>query len=339
MKASTMNILPAESFFLSFSPQQHRNVFYTMLRIRKTEQGIAKHYGAQEMRCPTHLSLGQEAIAAGVCALLRAEDKVMSAHRSHAHYLAKGGSLKEMIAEMYGKQTGCASGKGGSQHLVNMDCGFLGAVPIVGSTIPIALGVAMRAVMQGKKEVSVAFFGDAATEEGVFHESLNFSALHKTPFLMVCENNFYSVLTPLATRQPPERHIFEIAQAHGVKSWKGNGNKIEEVLNLTSQALDHIRAGNGPAFIEFETYRMVEHCGPMSDENFGDKPPEEIAEWRAQDPIVLYQRFLLNKNIVSQGDIQKMEEKLEEEIEEAIQYGKESPFPEKSALHSFIYKD
>src|SRR5260221_8285353 len=212
------------------------------------------------MRCPTHFSLGQEAVAVGVCEHLEPHELITSAHRSHAHYLAKGGDLKKMVSELYGKKTGCASGKGGSMHLIDREAGFIGAVPIVGSTIPIGVGTAFSAYLKGQSRLSVIFFGDAATETGVFYESLNFAAIHKLPVVMVCENNLYSVLTPLDVRRPAGQEIFQLAQGHGVWSRQGDGNDVEQVYALAEQAIAHARGGHGPAFLELKTYRWLEHC-------------------------------------------------------------------------------
>jgi len=209
-----------------------------MMRIRLIEERIKHLYAEQEMRCPTHFSIGQEAVAVGVCAHLTREELVTSAHRSHAHYLAKGGDLKAMLAELYGKTTGCASGKGGSMHLIDLSVGFLGAVPIVGSTIPIGVGAAMSSVIQGERCLTVIFFGDGATEAGVFHESLNFAAIHKLPVVMVCENNRYSVLTSLEWRHPRGREIVELARGHGVLGRQGDGNDADAVYDLAGEAID-----------------------------------------------------------------------------------------------------
>ena len=271
---------------VELSQENRKRLFYSLLRIRMVEERISDLYASeQEMRCPTHLSIGQEAIAAGICAQLRQTDYVMSAHRSHAHYLAKGGSLKAMIAEMYGKATGCAFGKGGSMHLIDTNAGFLGAVPIVGSTISISVGTALSAKMKGEDRVVVAFFGDGATETGVFHESLNFAQLHKLPIVLVCENNFYSVLSPLSVRQPDNREIYQLAQAHGLKSYHADGNTLEDVYSLGQEAVDYARSGKGPVFLEFKTYRWLEHCGPLGDEHLGYRTVEEIDSWKSKDPV------------------------------------------------------
>ncbi|NDB95899.1 MAG: thiamine pyrophosphate-dependent dehydrogenase E1 component subunit alpha [Verrucomicrobia bacterium] len=184
-----------------------------MLRIRLVEEAIAEAYPRQEMRCPVHLSIGQEAVAAGTAAALARADLAMSGHRSHAHYLAKGGDLRKMIAELMGRQNGCCRGRGGSMHLIDRSVGFMGAVPIVGSTIPIAVGLAFAEKLRGQTRVTAAFLGEAATEEGVFHESANFASLHRLPVLFVCENNLYSVYSPMAVRQPAHRAVFEVASA------------------------------------------------------------------------------------------------------------------------------
>ena len=173
-----------------------KDLYYKMLRIRLVEEKISELYAEQEMRCPVHLSIGQEATAVGICAHLQKEDLVLSAHRAHAHYLAKGGDLKAMISELYGKETGCAMGKGGSMHLIDLNSGFFASVPIVGSTIPIATGVAWAFKMKKRSNITAVFLGDGATEEGVFHESLNFAALKQLPIVFICENNGWAVSTP-----------------------------------------------------------------------------------------------------------------------------------------------
>ncbi|MBM3944711.1 MAG: thiamine pyrophosphate-dependent dehydrogenase E1 component subunit alpha, partial [SAR202 cluster bacterium] len=203
-----------------------RRLHRDLLRIRMIEQRVADIYGEQQMRCPVHLSIGQEAAAVGVCARLERGDWAMSGHRSHGHYLAKGGNLNAMFAEMYGKATGCTDGKGGSMHLVDLEAGFLGAVPIVGSTIPIAVGAAWGSRMRGEERVVVAFFGEGSTEEGVFHEALNFAALRRLPVVFVCENNLYSVYSPMSVRQPANREVYQVAAGHGVPSFQVDGNDL-----------------------------------------------------------------------------------------------------------------
>ena len=197
-----------------------------MFRIRLVEEAIASKYSEEKMRCPVHLSIGQEAIAVGVCANLTNEDLVLSTHRAHAHFLAKGGNLRSMIAEIYGKVTGCSKGMGGSMHLIDKPSGFMGSTAIVGNTIPVAAGLALAFKIQKSSSISCAFFGDGAVEEGAFYESVNFAALHKLPILFICENNLYSVYSGLGVRQPNGRKIHEMVSGMGIEADHGNGNCI-----------------------------------------------------------------------------------------------------------------
>lgn len=291
------------------------DLFYQMLRIRMVEEAIAAEYPKQEMRCPTHLCIGQEAIAVGVCAALDKEDVVFSAHRSHGHYLAKGGSLPAMIAELYGKATGCSGGVGGSMHLVDLNARFLGAAPIVASTIPVAVGVALARVMQRQPGIAVCFFGDAAVEEGTTHEAMNFAAVKNLPVLFVCENNLYATLTPLAARQP-NRPIATLARGHGIKAMQADGQDVRAVHTVAARAVREIRSGHGPVFIEFATYRYVEHCGPNEDPP-ALRPARELAEWKEKDPL----RFLKPQ------DRRTMAASIAKEIDAAFAFAKRSPFP------------
>jgi pyruvate dehydrogenase E1 component alpha subunit len=261
-----------------------------MLRIRGIEERIAAEYAKQEMRCPVHLSVGQEAVAVGTCAVLAPTDEAMSGHRSHAHYLAKGGSLHRMLAEMMGKSEGCTQGLGGSMHLIDKSCGFRGAVPIVGSTIPIATGLAFQHQLDRDCRVVAVFFGDGATEEGVFHESLNFAALKRLPIIFVCENNLYSVYSPLAVRQPGERSQLGLATAHGLAAERADGNDVVAVAAAMQRAVERARSGTGPTFLEFPTYRWREHCGPNFDNHLGYRTEAEYVAWKEQCPLLRCER-------------------------------------------------
>lgn len=312
-------------------------LYYQMRRIRVVEEVIAELYPEQEMRCPVHLCIGQEAISAGVCANLTPEDYVLGTHRSHGHYLAKGGDLKAMMAEIYGKVTGCCQGKGGSMHLVDLACGFLGAVPIVGSTIPIGVGAALGVVMKGEQRVTVVFFGEGATEEGVFYESLNFAALKKLPVVFVCENNFFSVYSPLSVRQPENRDIGEISRAQGVESYRGNGNDVEEVYRLAHRAISKAREGGGPTFLEFFTYRWREHCGPHYDNHLGYRAECDFLEWRERCPLQAFQERLLAEGILGKPDLEAMHSQITKEMEEAVHFAKTSPLPPEYQLLEDVY--
>lgn len=292
-----------------------------MLRIRLIEETIAERYQEQKMRCPVHLSIGQEAIAVGVCKAALHTDYLVSNHRAHAHYLAKGGDLKAMIAEIYGKSTGCCSGRGGSMHLVDLSVGMFGSTPIVGSSIPIGLGLAFATYLKQEDPITLIFFGEGSTEEGVFGESLNFAALKKLPILFICENNFYSVYSPLNVRQPPERDRAAIARAHGIPAKTGDGNDVEEVYRLAQEAIASIRAKNGPVFLEFTTYRHREHCGPNFDNEIGYRTQEEFLFWEKKCPIKLYcKKTGLNLDLLRPPILA--------EIEEAFAFAENSPFPQ-----------
>ncbi|SVC97414.1 uncharacterized protein METZ01_LOCUS350268, partial [marine metagenome] len=206
-----------------------KNLLFDMIRVRMVEETIAAKYSEQEMRCPVHLSVGQEATAVGVCSVLGDEDFAFSAHRSHAHYLAKGGDLKAMLSELYGRKDGCCRGKGGSMHLIDRSCGFMGAVPILASSIPIGVGAAFGSVLKKSPKVSVVFFGDGALEEGAFTESLNFAILKHLPVIFVCENNLYSVFSHVSSRRPTYREIYEVVEGYGIASVHGYGNDVVEV--------------------------------------------------------------------------------------------------------------
>ena len=302
------------------SVEHHR----AMLRIRLVEQAIAERYAEQQMRCPMHLCIGQEAIAVGVCAALQPDDKVFSNHRAHGHYLAKGGSLKAMLAELYGRATGCCGGRGGSMHLIDLDVGFMGATPIVGGTVPLAVGSAWAARLQRQPRVTVVFFGDGCFEEGVVHESLNFAALHKLPIVFVCENNQFSVYTRLNERQP-DRPIYPIAAAHGLTAASGNGNALDAVLGLARAAIGRARAGAGPQFLELHTYRWREHCGPNFDDKLGYRSDAEVSAGLADCPILAHARQLADAQPDFSAIRARQEADIRAEIEDAFQFALASP--------------
>ncbi len=314
-----------------------KDLYRRMLRIRLIEETIAHRYAEQEMRCPVHLSVGQEGPAVGVCMGLRPDDLAMSSHRSHGHYLAKGGDLKAMLGELYGRATGTSGGKGGSMHLIDVSCGFIGATPIVGSTIAIAVGAAFGVKMKKQKKVVAAFFGEGSTEEGVFHEALNFAQLKKLPVVFVCENNLYSVYSPLSVRQPPNRPITGLAKAHHIKTLEGDGNDVYETMQLTAQAAQYARSGKGPVFLELTTYRWREHCGPNYDNDIGYRTPAEFEKWKKQDPIARLEKKLLASKALKREEIAAMTATINSEIDEAFRFAKNSPYPDKSELMKDIY--
>jgi TPP-dependent pyruvate/acetoin dehydrogenase alpha subunit len=327
----------ARNEFAAPSPEVRVALHRAMLKIRRTEERIRKLYPEGDMRCPTHFSIGQEAVAAGICANLQRNDYVISAHRSHAHYIGKGGNLRAMFAELYGKVDGCASGKGGSMHLIDLSVNFLGCVPIVGATIPIGVGAAFGSVLTNANLVSVVFFGDAAAETGVFHESLNFAAVQQLPVLFVCENNLYSVNTPLDVRQPENRTIADLGRGHGIVSSQYDGQTVEEVYNATRETIAGMRMNGGPVLLEFMTYRWFEHCGPLSDLHLGYRTQQELDEWMARCPIKLHDELLRAADLLDERILANMEAEVAAEIDDAVAFAKASPFPPRSELAKHLY--
>ena len=306
-------------------------LYERMLLIRKVEEKIAELYPEQEIKCPTHLSIGQEACAAGVCTALEQNDYVFSTHRCHSHYLGKGGDVKQMFAELYGRSTGCAKGKGGSMHLVDPEVSMMGASAIVGGTIPLAVGAALAARFRGERRVAVAFFGDAACEQGVFHESMNFAALKKLPVLFVCENNFFATQTPFSARQSLD-NIWERGKAHGVPGWRLDGTNVIEVYQGAKEAVSRARKGEGPALLECRAYRWKEHVGPNYDYNMGYRTKEELDDWVDRCPIRNLESSLRRSSPTAERDVTEIQERVNQTIEAAIQYAKQSPQPEAREL-------
>lgn len=316
-----------------------RDFYRGMLRVRRTEERIAELYARQEMRCPVHLCIGQEAVAVGVCASMSPGDYVFSSHRSHGHYLAVGGDLRALLAELHGRATGCGGGRGGSMHLIDLATGFLGSAPIIASTIPIATGAAFGTLLRGENRVTTVFFGDAAVEEGTFHEALNFAALKRLPVVFVCENNLYSVQSPLSVRQPAERDIADLARAHGIEGWAGDGNDVMVVAKRAEAAVEKAREGKGPTLLEFRTYRWREHCGPNFDFDLGYRGEAEAAEWLRRDPIAHLGDLLLREGLATPAQLDAVARELSEEIEEAFAFARNSPFPEEEELFRHVYAD
>jgi pyruvate dehydrogenase E1 component alpha subunit len=307
-------------------------LFFEMLRIRRVEESLAKRYAEQEMRCPMHLCIGQEAIAVGVSAALKNSDKVFSNHRAHGHYLAKGGSLQAMVAEMYGRTTGCCGGRGGSMHLIDLNVSFMGSTPIVGGTVPLAVGSAWTSKLCQTNDVTVVYFGDGCFEEGVVSESMNFAALHQLPVLFVCENNDFSVYTRRKDRQP-DQAIYKIAQAHGIASACGDGNNVLSVYAMAAKAVEAMRDGQGPQFLEYSTYRWREHCGPDFDHGLNYRTAAEIKAGEETCPLLTFRSATaIDANLLS-----RFESLIAEEIREAFDFALASPFSNAEKAEGGVY--
>jgi pyruvate dehydrogenase E1 component alpha subunit len=242
-----------------------------------------------------------------------------------------------MIAEIYGKQSGCSRGKGGSMHLVDETVGFMGSTAIVAGTIPVGVGLGLGIKLRKTDQIVCIYLGDAAVEAGAFYESANFAQLKNLPVLFVCENNLYSVYSPLSVRQPPGRSIASMVAGMGLKTFTGDGNNVEDVFTLTNEAVDAVRAGNGPVFMEFTTYRWLEHCGPNYDNDLGYRTEEEFIEWQKQDPVTNFESKLIRNGLLDTKDIETMNSRISLEINEAFEFAENSPFPEPEEAFEHLY--
>ena len=306
--------------------------FYRALyRIRRVEEEIAAVYPSDKIKSPVHLSIGQEAVSVGVCEALRPDDVVFGSYRSHALYLAKGGNLRRMIAELYGKADGCAKGKGGSMHLIDIEARVMGASAVVGTTIPQAVGFAYALKLQRKDSVVASFFGDGAVDEGVFHESLNFAALKGLPIIFVCENNRYAIHTHQLKRQKLD-NICDRARAHGLPAEQIPNNDVQGIYERISQSVGQLRAGSaGPVFFECLTYRLKEHVGPNDDFQLGYRTREEAEAWVKSDPIEQLRAHL------DAAERRRIEMEVEDEIKDAFAFAEQSPWPEAAELYTDVY--
>ncbi len=325
----------AQSTQTQLTPDLAKKIYGKLVRARKFEEKIVEVYGEKEMRCPTHLSIGQEGVAAGVSANLRDIDIVFSTHRCHSHVMAKGGDFKQMFGELYGKDTGCAKGKGGSMHFVQPEIGMYGSSAIVGGSVPLALGAAMAAKMQGKKIVSVAYFGDGGIEQGTFHECMSFASLKKLPVLFVCENNFLATCTLLPIRQP-YTELYRHAESYDMPGVRVDGTKVMEVYGAAKTAVDRALNGEGPSMIEALCYRWKEHVGPNEDTHLGFRSPEELEEWKKKCPVQLFEKLVTEQNVLKKEELEKISGGIQAEIDEAVAFSKKAPFPKPEAMYQDI---
>lgn len=312
-----------------------RAMYVAMLRIRLFEERVADLVEADEIKTPCHLYIGQEAIAAGVCAALEQEDYVWGGHRSHGHYLAKGGDLRAMMAELYGKATGCSRGRGGSMHLVAPKVGILGTVPLVAATIPLAVGAGLASKLRQDRRVSVSFFGDGATEEGHFHESVNLAALYRLPVLFVCENNFYSSHMQLLERRV-EDNIYKAGEMHGIPGVRIDGNDVVAVYWAAQEAVTRARNGGGPTLLECRSYRWRGHVGATWDMDVGVKRKDELKEWLPKDPVARGRARLTQLGVVEK-EFDQIEQEIRAEVNEAVVFARQSPYPDQSELLEHVF--
>lgn len=303
--------------------------------VRRAEERIREHYPENDMKTPMHMSMGEEAIAVGVCHALSAGDQVFGSYRSHAIYLAKTLNTDDFFAEMYGKATAFLKGRGGSMHLFAPDCGFMGTSAIVASAIPVAVGAAFANKRLGNGKLVAVFFGDGAIDEGNFWESLNVACLMKLPIMFVCEDNMLAVHTPAS-----ERHgyasIADIVSRFNCRVLEENTTDVEVVYNLARKAAGLIRETGVPCFMHLKYYRYLEHVGTNEDFDAGYRSREEFEEWHKKDPVALQRKRLLESGVAEQA-VKKMETKLDRQIDNSIRLAREAPFAEPGELMEGVF--
>ena len=292
-------------------------MFVNLQLIRSVELLISEKYDTQIFRCPVHLSIGQEAIAVGVSINLQLEDKVVSTHRSHAHYIAKGGDLFSMLSELIGSPLGCCKGRGGSMHIFDKSVGFMASVPIVGSSLPIAVGIALAEKQLNSENIVVAYVGDAALETGAFYESLNLAALKNLPILIVLEDNGYSTYSNKEVRWPDNKNVRVTIEGMGANYYSGSGDDVDEINTQISEVIHNVR-NNKPSLVHLDTFRRYEHCGPSLDDNLGYRKSEEITSYIKRDPIEILGNKMINLEIISKTLLEDLANKVNCYVEDTF---------------------
>ena len=310
-----------------------------MMLIRRFDETVMEMVQRGELVGAAHTYIGEEAVAVGACASLRDEDYITGNHRSHGHPIAKGGDVRRAMAELLGKSTGYCKGKGGSMHLADFSIGILGESGIVASALPVAVGAAMGTKMQGKDRVVVSFFGDGASNQGACHEAMNLAAIWKLPNIFLCENNQYAVTTHFSDVVAVE-NISDRATAYNMPGVLVDGQDVMAVYEATREAVARARSGDGPSLIEARTYRYEEHSeglGRILRDPY--RTEEEVARWRERDPIKLHKERLLQQGIATQEEVGATQAEVAAAIEEALEFARESPYPEAEDLFTDMYKN
>jgi TPP-dependent pyruvate/acetoin dehydrogenase alpha subunit len=306
-------------------------LFRSLYKIRRVELEVARVYPSDVIKSPVHLSVGQEFISVAICDILKKSDIVFGTYRGHALYLAKGGNLNAMMAELYGKVDGCCRGKGGSMHLADKSVNMMGTSAIVATSIPEAVGYALAIQYRADKEVVICFFGDGATSEGAFHESLNFASLKKLPILFVCENNDYAIHARLSDRAA-QMDLYKLAESHHIPAQIVKESDIFTLRNVANSMVTEVRSGSGPQFLEAHAYRWLEHVGPEDDWNLGYRSEQEIIKWEKDDQVEVL-GSLLSKKLRLQ-----IEKEINNEVKKSMIFAHQSPFPSKEELSKHVYK-
>ncbi|WP_432409147.1 pyruvate dehydrogenase (acetyl-transferring) E1 component subunit alpha [Wukongibacter sp. M2B1] len=320
---------------MTLSNEKIIDMYQAMIRIRKFETQAMNLFAQGSIPGFVHLYLGEEAVATGVCANLKEDDYITSTHRGHGHIVAKGGDLKYMMAELYGKETGYCKGKGGSMHIADATKGILGANGIVGAGHNIAVGAGLSAQYRGTDQVCVCFFGDASTNQGTFHESLNLASVWKLPVIFVCENNLYGISTS-QSRHQAITDVSDRAVAYNMPGVTVDGNDVFAVYEASKEAIKRAKDGQGPTLIECKTYR---HRGHFEGDPGAYKPKEEQNEWLGKDPIPRIEKFMLDNEIVTESKLKALKEEVDKEINEAVEFANNSSYPSLESVVEDIYTD
>lgn len=338
MKHIDVPTLPILNNELGLDTKTIRAMLERMILIRTTEEHIAQGVLDKKICTPCHLYIGQEADAVGVCWALKDSDYVFSTHRSHGHFLAKGGDIYQLFAEIYCRETGCSGGRGGSMHLCDPSIGLLGSSSIVAGCLGIGVGPAFKSKLMGLDNVSVIFHGDCVPEEGVWHESLNFSAVNKLPVIYVCENNLYAASAALEDRRV-EDNIFEVAAAHGLPTQIVDGNDVFAVHKAATEAVKRARNGEGPQYIETRTYRWLGHVGPFDNIAEGLRDINELNYWKERCPIKNLERKLMEEGVMSQQEIEEMHIRVKNLVDDAEAEAIATPKPAPETLLQNVYSE
>ena len=312
-----------------------QSLYKEMHRIRIFEEALSELVISGDLKTPCHLYIGQEAVAAGVCGALQATDTIWGCHRSHGHYLAKGGDMDALMAEIFGKATGCSRGRGGSMHVYDDRVGIFGTVPLVAATIPVSVGAALAYKLKGESHVAVPFFGDGATEEGHFHESLNMASVYKLPVVFICENNLYASHLHITERRARD-NIAESGIAHGLPSAVVDGNDVQAVYTAANEAVHRARSGGGPTLLEMRTFRWRGHVGPSWDMDVGVMRNDMLKEWLPKDPIARAHGELLALG-ATDSELKGFEAQARQEVELSEKFARLADWPNPSTVHDHVF--
>ncbi|MDQ3068437.1 MAG: thiamine pyrophosphate-dependent dehydrogenase E1 component subunit alpha [Acidobacteriota bacterium] len=324
---------------MTASPELQIRFYKELLRIRRIEEILADEYRTGTMRTPTHFGIGQEAVAVGVCEALTRDDVAYTHHRSHTHYLAKGGSTMGLVAELLGRETGCSRGRGGSVHLTDRSVGFIGSSPILGHSGALAAGSALAFRMDGLPHIAVGFFGEGACDEGSVWETFNFASVRGLPVLFVCENNLYATESPMSVRMAEDTDLCERVRSFQIRAERVDGNDVNAVYDATQTAVAELRAGGGPVFLECMTYRWREHVGPLWDYevNRTYRSKAELEAWMEKCPVKRSGELLIASGFATPADLEQWGADIDQSIHDTVAEAKTHPWPEPSTLFDCVY--